>query len=78
MGNDLIMNYENIENQIIQSIKKYNWEFLLKELPLESILVGGYIRDLLLENSNQILDIDIVVPENAIEICKKNFKKIQL
>ena len=75
MGKDLIMNYENIENQIIQSIKKYNWEFLLKELPLESILVGGYIRDLLLENSNQILDIDIVVPENAIEICKKISKK---
>ncbi len=75
MENDLTMNYENIENQIIKSIKKYNWEFLLKELPSESILVGGYIRDLLLENSNQILDIDIVVPENALEICKKISKK---
>jgi len=50
MENDLIINHENIENKIIQSIKKYNWEFLLKELPLESILVGGYIRDLLLKN----------------------------
>ena len=69
------MNYENIENKIIQSIEKYNWGFLLKELPLESILVGGYIRDLLLEHRNQILDIDIVVPENALDICKKISKK---
>ena len=75
MENDLIINHENIENKIIQSIKKYNWEFLLKELPLESILVGGYIRDLLLENRDQVLDIDIVVPENALDICKKISKK---
>ena len=75
MENDLIINYENIENKIIQSIKEYNWGFLLKELPLESILVGGYIRDLLLENRDQVLDIDIVVPENALEICKKISKK---
>ena len=72
---NFIMNYENIENKIIQSIKKYNWGFLLKELPLESILVGGYIRDLLLGNRNKLLDIDIVVPDNALDICKKISKK---
>jgi len=72
---NLIMNYENIENKIIQSFKKYNWEFLLKELPLESILVGGYIRDLLLGNRNKLLDIDIVVPDNALDICKKISEK---
>ena len=69
------MKYKNIEQKIFQSIKKNNWEFLLKELPRESILVGGYIRDLLLGNSNQLLDVDIVVPENALEICKKISKK---
>jgi len=72
---NFIMNYENIENKIIQSIKKYNWGFLLKELPLESILVGGYIRDLLLGNRNKLLDIDIVVPDNAVDLCKKISKK---
>ena len=75
MENNFIMNYENIENKINQSIKKNNWEFLLKELPFESILVGGYIRDILLSNRNQLLDIDIVVPENAVEICKRISKK---
>ena len=69
------MKNENIEQKILQSIKKNNWEFLINELPTESILVGGYIRDLLLGNRNQLLDIDIVVPENALEICKKISKK---
>ncbi len=71
MESNLIINYENIENKIFHTIKKNNWEFLLKELPSESILVGGYIRDLLLGNINELFDIDIVVPENALDICKK-------
>ena len=75
MKSVLIMNYENIEKKIFQSIKKNNWEFLVKELPAESILVGGYIRDLLLENTNQLLDIDIVVPKNALDICKNISEK---
>jgi len=69
------MNYENIEKKIFQSIQKNNWEYLVKELPAESILVGGYIRDLLLGNTNKLLDIDIVVPENALDICNSISKK---
>ena len=75
METNLIMNNENIEKKIFQSIKKNNWEFLIKELPSESILVGGYIRDLLLGDRNQLIDIDIVVPENALRICEKISKK---
>ena len=75
METNLIMNNENIEKKIFQSIKKNNWEFLIKELPSDSILVGGYIRDLILGNRNQLLDIDIVVPENALNICEDIAKK---
>ena len=62
MNNNLNINYENIENKIVESIKENNWGFLVTELPEESILVGGYIRDLLMGNRNQLLDIDIVRP----------------
>ena len=75
METNLIMNNEYIEKKIFQSIKKNNWEFLIKELPSESILVGGYIRDLLLGDRNQLIDIDIVVPENALRLCNKISKK---
>ena len=36
-----------------------------------SYLVGGYIRDIILGRKNEKLDVDIVVPLNAIEIGKK-------
>jgi len=75
MKNDFIGNCKNIEKKIFKSIKNNNWEFLINELPNESILVGGYIRDLLLENGNQLFDIDLVVPQNALDICQKISKK---
>ena len=34
-------------------------------------MVGGYIRDLILGRLNTSIDVDIVVPKNAIEIGKK-------
>ena len=40
-----------IINQIDKSIKVYNWDFILSSLPSGSFLVGGYIRDLILEKS---------------------------
>jgi len=75
MKSNLVINYQNIENKISQSIKNNNWGFILEELPLGSILVGGYIRDLILENNNNLYDIDIVVPDNALDICKKISEK---
>ncbi|WP_288262190.1 CCA tRNA nucleotidyltransferase [uncultured Prochlorococcus sp.] len=40
-------------------------------LPEGSFLVGGYIRDIILKRITSEVDVDIVVPLNAIEIGKK-------
>ena len=42
-------NHTLIINELEKSIKFYNWEFILSFLPQGSFLVGGYIRDFLLE-----------------------------
>ena len=34
-------------------------------------MVGGYIRDIILGRETEKLDVDVVVPLNAIEIGKK-------
>ena len=60
-----------INNEIDKSIKLYKWDFILSSLPSGSFLVGGYIRDLILRRLNAKIDVDIVVPKNAIEIGKK-------
>ncbi len=60
-----------IIKQLERSIKFNNWNFILSFLPQGSYLVGGYIRDTILGRVTEEMDIDIVVPLNAIEIGKK-------
>ena len=60
-----------IIDEIEKSIKFHNWNSILVFLPKGSYLVGGYIRDIILGRETEELDIDIVVPFNAIEIGKK-------
>ena len=68
---DSFSDHTRIINKIVKSIKIYNWKFILSSLPPGSILVGGYIRDVILERLSNHVDIDIVVPENSITIGKK-------
>jgi len=60
-----------IIDELETSIKFYNLDLILGFLPKGSYLVGGYIRDIILGRKTENLDVDIVVPLNAIEIGKK-------
>ena len=66
-----------IIKELEKSIKFNNWNSILSFLPKGSYLVGGYIRDIMLERVTEEIDIDIVVPFNAIEIGKKISDKIK-
>ena len=66
-----------IINEIERSIKSYNWDFILSSLPSGSFLVGGYIRDLILGRLNSVIDVDILVPKNAINVGKKIAEKFE-
>ncbi len=68
---NILIDHTLIINEIERSIKIYNWDFILSSLPSGSCLVGGYIRDLILGRLNSVIDVDIVVPKNAIKIGKK-------
>jgi len=60
-----------IIDQLERSIKFHNLDLILGFLPKGSYLVGGYIRDIILGREPEKVDVDIVVPSNAIEIGKK-------
>ena len=64
-------NHTLIIQELEKSIKFNNWNSILSFLPKGSYLVGGYIRDIILERVTKEVDVDIVVPFNAIEIGKK-------
>ena len=72
---DLFFDQNLIVKEIDKSIRNYNWDFILSELPKGSILVGGYIRDLLLGKDKEIIDIDIVVPSDSLNIGSEIAKK---
>ncbi|KGF94640.1 tRNA nucleotidyltransferase [Prochlorococcus marinus str. MIT 9201] len=60
-----------IIKELERSIKFHNLNSILGFLPKGSYLVGGYIRDIILGRETEQVDVDIVVPFNAIEIGKK-------
>ena len=71
MKNNIFNDHTLIIDELETSIKFYNWNSILPFLPKGSYLVGGYIRDIILGRLNAKIDVDIVVPLNALEIGKK-------
>ena len=68
--NNILTDHTLIIDELERSIKFYNWSSILSFLPKGSYLVGGYIRDIILKRVTKDVDVDIVVPFNAIEIGK--------
>ena len=71
MKNTILTDHTLIIDKLDKSIKINKWDSVLSFLPKGSYLVGGYIRDIILGRVTQEIDVDIVVPLNAIEIGKK-------
>ena len=69
-GNHKLTDHTLIIDELENSIKFHNWNSILSFLPKGSYLVGGYIRDIVLKRVTEEVDVDIVVPFNAIEIGK--------
>jgi len=68
--NNILIDHTLIIDELEKSIKFHNWNSILSFLPKGSYLVGGYIRDIILKRVTEEVDVDIVVPFNAIEIGK--------
>ena len=71
MKSKTLSDHTLIIDEIERSIKIHNWTSILSFLPEGSYLVGGYIRDTILGKVTEEIDVDIVVPVNAIEIGKE-------
>ena len=52
------------------ALSPQNWPFDLSLLPASAHLVGGSVRDALLERTADYLDLDFVLPENAVETAR--------
>ena len=77
MKNSFQTDHTLIIDELETSIKFHNLDLILGFLPKGSYLVGGYIRDIILGKDIEEVDVDIVVPLNAIEIGKKIAENIE-
>ncbi len=71
MKSNIHTDHTLIIDELETSIKFHDLDLILAFLPKGSYLVGGYIRDIILGRETEKVDVDIVVPLNAIEIGKK-------
>ena len=71
MKNNIPTDHTLIIDELEKSIKVHGLDLILGFLPKGSYLVGGFIRDIILGREPEKVDVDIVVPLNAIEIGKK-------
>lgn len=51
------------------------WPFRLEDLPERVYLVGGAVRDALLDRASEYLDLDFVLPNNAVETARELAKR---
>tara|TARA_Y100001978_G_scaffold202460_1_gene223715 strand:+ start:4687 stop:5925 length:1239 start_codon:yes stop_codon:yes gene_type:complete len=71
--------YEDNDNLIIDQIEEkivlLHLDSIFSELPSGSIIVGGFIRDIITGKTNSVPDIDIVVPDHSYTIGKNLAEK---
>ncbi len=77
MKSSIYTDHTLIIDELETCIKFHNLDLILGFLPKGSYLVGGYIRDIILARKHEKVDLDIVVPLNAIEIGKKIAENIE-
>ena len=77
MKSNILTDHTLIIDELERSIKIHNWNSILPFLPKGSYLVGGYIRNIILGRVSEEIDVDIVVPLNAIKIGKKISENIE-
>ncbi|MBE9040904.1 CCA tRNA nucleotidyltransferase, partial [Oscillatoriales cyanobacterium LEGE 11467] len=55
----------------ISALSPQTWPFSLKWLPPSAYLVGGAVRDALLDRASDYFDLDFVLPENAVGTARE-------
>src|SRR5919199_1541583 len=66
----MTMNWQNLDIAS-SALSPQTWPFSLEWLPPEACLVGGAVRDALLGRQAEYLDLDFVVPTNAVQTARK-------
>ncbi|MBD2295553.1 CCA tRNA nucleotidyltransferase [Anabaena sphaerica FACHB-251] len=54
---------------VISRLDAQNWPFSLELLPQPAYMVGGAVRDAILGRSREYLDLDFIIPDDAVKVA---------
>ena len=66
-----------MNNLVVDRLHPRNWPFSLELLPKPVYMVGGAVRDALLGRSREYLDLDFIIPEDAVKVARAIAKYYQ-
>lgn len=61
---------KTMNNKIIDRLHHKNWPFTVQLLPQPAYMVGGAVRDAILGRSREYLDLDFIIPDNAVKVAQ--------
>lgn len=59
-----------MNNLIVERLHPQNWPFSLELLPQPAYMVGGAVRDAILGRSREYLDLDFIIPDDAVKVAR--------
>ena len=68
---NVLTNSEQLTKLLLDRLNPSDWPFAVEDLPIGSALVGGAVRDGLLNSISKNPDLDFIVPVNAVILAKK-------
>ncbi|MBK1986326.1 CCA tRNA nucleotidyltransferase [Sphaerospermopsis aphanizomenoides BCCUSP55] len=66
-----------MNNLIVDRLDAKNWPFSLEWLPQPAYMVGGAVRDAILGRSREYLDLDFIIPDDAVKVARAIAKHYQ-
>ncbi|MCP6758604.1 MAG: CCA tRNA nucleotidyltransferase [Fischerella sp. CENA71] len=66
-----------INSSQLSTLAPQNWPFSIEFLPQPAYMVGGAVRDAILGRTREYLDLDFVLPTNAVTVAHKIAKHYQ-
>ncbi|PMB43044.1 [cytidine(C)-cytidine(C)-adenosine (A)]-adding enzyme [Fischerella thermalis CCMEE 5205] len=64
-----------INHLVLSTLAPENWPFSIESLPQPAYIVGGAVRDAILGRTREYLDLDFVLPVNAVSVAHQIAKQ---
>ncbi len=60
-----------MQSSVFSRLAPENWPFSLEWLPQPAYMVGGAVRDAIIGRSREYLDLDFIIPSDAVKVARK-------